>query len=86
MRADAIAKEAAKKAKEAALLAEFNRIAGTNDGMLRIEAARKRGDPLPGDPRAKEFIDADEADDSGEDADAAPKMLSDEVVRCSAAC
>ncbi len=59
VRADKEAKEKARRDKQAADAAEFARISSSNDGQLRIKAARDAKKPLPGDPRAAEFRDDD---------------------------
>ncbi len=68
-------REVAKKKQAAEDAAFFQSIADTNDGMIKIQAARAARKPLRGDPRAKEFSD-DVSDD--EDVALAPKMLSEE--------
>lgn len=60
---DEEARLAAKKAREAAERAAFNRIASTNDGQLRIEAARRLRKPIKGDPKYDEFVDTDDEEE-----------------------
>lgn len=60
--------------------AAFDALLETNDGLLKVEAARQLGKPLVGDPRAKEFQRGmqEDSSDSDDDGLTAPTMLAED--------